>query len=57
MASEEMRGIKDGKIELRVQLTKTEKNGKMENFFKLDNGFNLGYTKISPEIYWCIYVL
>lgn len=51
MASEEMRGIKDGKIELRVQLTKTEKNGKMENFFKLDNGFNLGYTKISPEIY------
>lgn len=51
MASEEMRGIKDGKIELRVQLTKTEKKAKVENFFELDNGFNLGYTKISPEIY------
>lgn len=51
MGSEKMRRIKDRKIDLRVQLTKTEKNGKVKGFFELDNGFNLGYTKIFPEIY------
>lgn len=51
MGSEKMRRIKDRKIELRVRLTKTEKNGKVESFFELENGFNLGYTKTFSEIY------